>query len=72
MLAVYPENRIMVGHFGFESEYKNHINILGLNFTLDIERIFTIPEDLENKIMVQFSNVKKRSKLPKLIVLNYL
>ena len=45
MLAVYPENRIMVGHFGFESEYKNHINILGLNCSIDSERIFTIPDN---------------------------
>ena len=65
MLAVYPKNRIMVGHFGFESEYKNHINILGLDFSVDIERIFTIPEDLENKIMVQFSNDKKKVKATK-------
>ena len=59
MLAVYPENRMMVGHFGFESEYKNHINILGLNFSIDNERIFTIPKDQENKIVVKFSNDKK-------------
>ena len=49
----------MVGHFGFESEYKNHINILGLNFSIDNERIFTIPKDQENKIVVKFSNDKK-------------
>ena len=60
MLAVYPENRIMVGHFGFESEYKNHINILGLNCSIDSERIFTIPDNLENEITVKSSNDKKK------------
>jgi len=49
----------------FESEYKNHINILGLNCSVDNERIFTIPDNLENEITVKFSNDKKKVKSTK-------
>ena len=65
MLAVYSGDRTMIGHFGFESEYKNYINIMGLKCTIESERIFTIPDNLENEITVEFSDDKKKVKSAK-------
>ena len=48
----------MIGHFGFDTEYKNHINILSANYCIDTDSIFTIPDNLENEIKINLSNQK--------------
>jgi len=56
LLLKYSNGRSLIGNFGFNTEYINHLNILGENLYIDVDRIFTIPEDLKNKITVRSKN----------------
>ena len=49
MMATYPGGRSMVGHFDFNTEYRNCINILGPGMSVEIDRFFTPPSDLHRK-----------------------
>lgn len=64
VLAVYPEGRSMVGHFGFDTEYRNHLHVLGPSVSVDIDRVFTTPADMENEIWVRKQNNKDTLKAP--------
>jgi predicted dehydrogenase len=65
VLITYPQERSMVGHFGFNTEYRNHLNILGLGASVDIERVFTIPAEMENELRVRIRNENTVQKAPK-------
>lgn len=56
LLLKYPKGRALIGHFGFTTEYINRINVLAENICIDIDRIFTIPEIVENTIKVRINN----------------
>jgi len=64
MLASYPGGRSMVGHFDFNTEYRNCINILGPGMSVDIDRVFTTPLDMENELQVRSNNRTKSVKTP--------
>jgi len=64
MLAKYSNGRSMVGHFGFGTEYRNSINVLGSEGCVDLERIFTIPADMENELKVIAKNERRSIKVP--------
>jgi len=64
MMAIYPGGRSMVGHFDFNTEYRNSINILGPGMSVDIYRFFTTPSDLENELKVCSKNQIKCIKMP--------
>ncbi|MCX5902642.1 MAG: hypothetical protein NTV89_04040 [Proteobacteria bacterium] len=64
MLAIYPGGRSMVGHFDFNTEYRNCINILGPGMSVDIDRFFTPPSDMENELKVRSQNQNKSIKTP--------
>jgi len=65
ILAKYSKGRSLVGHFGFDTEYRNSINFLGRESCVEIERIFTIPNEIENEIKVIEKNQKRILKAPK-------
>jgi dTDP-3,4-didehydro-2,6-dideoxy-alpha-D-glucose 3-reductase len=65
MLATYPGGRSMVGHFDFNTEYRNCINILGPGMSVDIERVFTTPSDMENELLVRSNNHTTRVTAPR-------
>jgi len=65
MLASYPGGRSMVGHFDFNTEYRNCINILGPGMSVDIDRVFTIPPDMENELLVRSNNCTTRVQAPR-------
>lgn len=46
LLATYPGGRAMAGHFGFNTEYRNALSLLGPGIAVDVERAFTLPADL--------------------------
>ncbi|HQO38826.1 MAG TPA: Gfo/Idh/MocA family oxidoreductase, partial [Candidatus Omnitrophota bacterium] len=48
MLATYPGGRSMVGHFGFDTEYQNHLEVIGPGVSVKADRIFTTPANMEN------------------------
>jgi predicted dehydrogenase len=65
MLGTYSEGRSMVGHFGFDTEYRNHLNLLGPGVSIDIDRIFTTPAEMENEIHIKQHNEVSIVKVPK-------
>ena len=56
LLLKYSEGRALIGHFGFNTEYVNRLNILGDKICIDVDRIFTIPDLMTNKIKVKVAN----------------
>lgn len=56
LLLVFPGGRTMVGHFGFNTEYMNHVSIIGNRTNVSFDRVFTIPDTLENVIRVDHMN----------------
>lgn len=64
-LATYSEGRSFIGHFGFDTEYRNCLNILGPDVSVDIERIFSTPAELENEIKIRQQNRAAILKAPK-------
>jgi dTDP-3,4-didehydro-2,6-dideoxy-alpha-D-glucose 3-reductase len=64
MFAFYPDGKSMVGHFGFTTEYRNRLSLLGPDIAIDIERIFTTPADMENTITIRRNNEQTIKKAP--------
>ena len=52
LLLKYPEGRSVAGHFGFTTEYINRLSILSEKINIDVDRIFTIPDNIENVIRI--------------------
>ncbi|MBI4620229.1 MAG: Gfo/Idh/MocA family oxidoreductase [Desulfobacterales bacterium] len=65
MLATYSDGRSMVGHFGFNTEYRNNLNILAPSVSIDIDRIFTTSPEMENEVHIRQHNEKTTVRLPK-------
>lgn len=65
MLAVYSEGKSMVGHFGFDTEYRNFMNVLGPDISIENNRIFTISPEMENELQIKQGNKRKALKTPK-------
>lgn len=63
MMATYPNDRTMVGQFGFNTGYKNQIDILGPEVTVTIDRVFTPPADIDVSIKVNQYNQDKTVKI---------
>ena len=56
LLLKYSNGRALIGHFGFNTEYINRLNILGDKICIDVDRIFTIPDLVTNQIKVKVEN----------------
>ncbi|GHT91526.1 NDP-hexose-3-ketoreductase [Spirochaetia bacterium] len=56
LLMRYKDGRCLIGHFGFNTEYINQITIFGTRTNISLNRVFTIPEDLENTINIFHEN----------------
>ncbi|MDD5593828.1 MAG: gfo/Idh/MocA family oxidoreductase, partial [Candidatus Margulisbacteria bacterium] len=65
LLAVYPGGRALVGHFGFNTEYRNYLNVFGPHCSVELERVFSITPELENELLVKEKNVSRIIKAPK-------
>ena len=46
VLMTYGGGCSMVGHFGFDTGYRNRLDILGPGVTVTIDRVFTTPADM--------------------------
>ena len=64
LLMSYPEGKTMVGHFGFNTEYINQIHLMGNRTNVLCNRIFTIPDTMENELVVNHLNEQKVVKTP--------
>ena len=60
----YSNGKSMVGHFGFNTEYVNYINILSGNTSISIEQFFTIPPDKINIVTIKQQNKKRTLEIP--------
>jgi NDP-hexose-3-ketoreductase len=56
VLLKFSKGRSIVGHSSFTTEYINRINVLGTDLCLDVDRIFTLPEHIENNINIRSGN----------------
>tara|TARA_Y100001954_G_scaffold233660_1_gene287433 strand:- start:903 stop:1850 length:948 start_codon:yes stop_codon:yes gene_type:complete len=50
-LAEYPNKRSLFGHCGFHTPYINKLSLISSQQILEIERIFTTPPNMQNKII---------------------
>jgi len=64
MLATYSEGRSMVGHFGFNTGYRNQLDIFGPQTTVTIDRVFTTPADMVNALQINQHNRAKTVNIP--------
>jgi predicted dehydrogenase len=64
ILAAYSGGRSMVGYFGFNTSYKNKIEILGPHTTVSINRVFTTPANMENTLFINQNNQTTEMKTP--------
>jgi len=64
VLASYSGGRSFAGHFGFDTEYKNYLNVLGPDRSVEMNRVFTTPADLPNEIKVREKNEGRVVKIP--------
>ena len=64
VLATYAGGRSMVGHFGFNTGYRNRLDILGPHVTVTIDRAFTTPPDLANELHINQRNQPKVVAVP--------
>ena len=55
----YPNGCSLVGYFGFETKYMNSMSILGNDLQVKSDRVFTIPADFENKLIISDCNNNK-------------
>ena len=65
LMMTYPEGKTMIGHFGFNTEYINQIHIMGNRTNVLCNRIFTIPDSMENELIVNHLNNQTIVKTPK-------
>jgi dTDP-3,4-didehydro-2,6-dideoxy-alpha-D-glucose 3-reductase len=62
LLATYPGGRCLAGHFGFDTEYCNRLQVLGPGASVELDRVFTPPTDEALEFTVRRSNkVEKRT-----------
>jgi NDP-hexose-3-ketoreductase len=64
VLMTYSDDRSMVGHFGFNTGYRNRLEILGPRVTATIDRVFTAPANLTNEVHVNQNNQSKAVTVP--------
>lgn len=56
LLMQYSDGKSMIGHFGFNTEYINQLFLMGNRTNVTVNRIFTIPDNLENELVVNHLN----------------
>ena len=64
VLLKFSDGRSLIGHSGFTTEYINRINVLGVDVCVDIDRVFTLPENIENIIKIRSKNESIELKSP--------
>ena len=64
VLASYAGGRSVVGHFGFTTEYRNQLTLLGRELCVDIGRVFTTPPDYSNEMFISRRNESSSIRIP--------
>jgi dTDP-3,4-didehydro-2,6-dideoxy-alpha-D-glucose 3-reductase len=53
LLALYPGGRSLVGTFGYETAYLNHLQVTGPNLSVSMDRVFSPPGDFSTEMILQ-------------------
>jgi predicted dehydrogenase len=64
MVISYPKGKSVIGYFGFSTEYRNRLSLLGPEIAIDVDRIFTTPVEMENTVTIMRKNEKIVKKAP--------
>lgn len=64
LLMQYADGKSMIGHFGFNTEYINQVFLMGNRTNVTVNRIFTIPDNLGNELVVNHLNETCKVKTP--------
>lgn len=64
LLMQYADGKSMIGHFGFNTEYINQVFLMGNRTNVTVNRIFTIPDTMENELVVNHLNETTTVKTP--------
>lgn len=64
LLMQYPNGKSMIGHFGFNTEYINQVFLMGNRTNVTVNRIFTIPDNMENELVVNHLNETSKVTTP--------
>lgn len=64
LLMQYGDGKSMIGHFGFNTEYINQVFLMGNRTNVTVNRIFTIPDNMENELVVNHMNECCKIKTP--------
>ena len=64
LMMSYPGGKTMIGHFGFNTEYINQVHLMGTRTNVLVDRIFTIPDTMENELQVRRMNESSVVKSP--------
>lgn len=52
LLTTFPDGRALVGHFGWDTVYRNRLELLGESVAVEIDRVFTTPPDAAGQMRV--------------------
>lgn len=64
LLMQYADGKSMIGHFGFNTEYINQVFLMGNRTNVTANRIFTIPDSMENELVVNHMNESSKVTTP--------
>ena len=64
VLLKYPGGCSMLGQFGFTTAYRNRLTLSGPDLCIDVDRVFTTPERLENEFLVGQQSGASTVKVP--------
>jgi dTDP-3,4-didehydro-2,6-dideoxy-alpha-D-glucose 3-reductase len=53
----FGKNKVVQGFFGFDLDYKNNLEIKGRNFSLDLNRVFSPPADIEISLKAKIDDL---------------
>lgn len=63
LLSIYEDGKSLTGHFGFDTEYQNRVSLLGNGLQIEIDRVFTIPENMSNTLEIKSGNNTRQLKI---------
>lgn len=59
LLLNYDNGATMIAFMSIEAEYRNYVEVIGRNYTLEVHRLFTPPDDYEADIQMRQNNESK-------------
>jgi NDP-hexose-3-ketoreductase len=51
-LVTYAGGRSVIGHFGFDTAYRNRLEVLGPSLVVEVDRAATTPPEVENDVRI--------------------